>query len=69
MTRSRTGVIELAGGLGGLVSVVVESRFKQSKKQRFEVLMPERFVEMLVRNGTVFCAELEFVDSAARLEY
>jgi hypothetical protein len=41
MTRSRTGDIELAGGLGGPVSVAVESRFKQSKKQRFEVLMLE----------------------------
>jgi hypothetical protein len=72
MTRRRTGVVELAGGLDGPASAAVESRFKRLKKQntsqRFEVLMLKRFVERLVRNGIVFCAELEFVESAAGLE-
>ncbi|KAJ7883904.1 hypothetical protein B0H14DRAFT_2564675 [Mycena olivaceomarginata] len=49
MTRSRTGVVELSGGLG------VESRIKQLKtqntNQRFEVLMLKGFIERLVRNG------------------
>jgi hypothetical protein len=52
MTQSRTGVVEIAGGLGGPVSAAVELRFKQLKKQntnqRFELLMLKRFVESLV---------------------
>jgi hypothetical protein len=52
MTQSRTGVVEIAGGLGGPASAAVESRFKKLKKQntnqRFELLMLKRFVESLV---------------------